>query len=328
MHRREFVLSLASTAVLGSARAFAQTGAPPLHVALMNPGGLLPLDHMYAKLLLPALEKRGYVLGQKLALELPGTGSGAHPKLAELLDQLKSKKIDAVVTLGYPTAVAAKTSGIATVVAGGAGDPVATGLVDSLAHPGGNVTGISDDATTLSTKRLELLKEMSPQLRRVAMLWNKDDLAMSLRYDASARAAQDMGITVQPLGVREPDDFNDAFAAMNKDLPDAILMVSDSLTLLNRKRVFDFAAERRLPAIYEADYIARDGGLMSYGADQAESFDRVAALVDRIFKGAKPADLPFELPTRYKFVINLKTAKAMNFTIPNTLLALADDVIE
>ena len=190
MHRRDFIVSLGSAALLGPTLAFAQTGAPSLHVALMNPGGLLPLDHMYAKLLLPALEKRGYVLGQKLALELPGAGPGAHPKLGELLEQLKAKKINAVVTLGYPTAVAAKASGLATVVAGGAGDPVATGLVDSLAHPGGNVTGISDDATTLSTKRLELLKEMSPQLRRVAMLWNKDDLAhvVALRGVGKGRA--------------------------------------------------------------------------------------------------------------------------------------------
>ena len=115
---------------------------------------------------------------------------------------------------------------------------------------------------------------------------------------------------------------------MNREPPDAILMVSDSLTILNRKRVFDFAAEHKLPAIYEADYIARDGGLMSYGADQRESFDRAAAMVDRIFKGAKPADLPFEQPTRYLFVLNLKTAKATGLKVPNTLLALADDVIE
>jgi putative ABC transport system substrate-binding protein len=133
---------------------------------------------------------------------------------------------------------------------------------------------------------------------------------------------------VQPLGVREPDDFNDAFVAMKREMPDAILMVSDSLTLLNRKRVIDFAAEHRLPAIYEQDTLARDGGLMSYGADLRESFDRAAALVDRIFQGAKPADLPFEQPTRYLFVLNLKTAKAMNLAVPNTLAALADEVIE
>jgi putative ABC transport system substrate-binding protein len=142
------------------------------------------------------------------------------------------------------------------------------------------------------------------------------------------RPPQAIGATVQPLGVREPDDFNEAFAAMNREPPDAILMVSDSLTTLNRKRVFDYAAERRLPAIYEYDFLVRDGGLMSYGPDLKESFERAAALVDRIFKGARPADLPFEQPTRYPFVINLKTAKATGLDVPPTLLALADEVIE
>ena len=193
----------------------------------------------------------------------------------------------------------------------GAGDPVETRLIESLAHPGGNITGISDVATTLTTKRLSLLKELSPKLQKVAMLWNKDDLGMTLRYEASAKVAQSIGVTVQALGVREPDDFNEAFAVMNSDPPDAILMVADALTTLNRKRVFEFAAAKRLPAIYEYDFLVRDGGLMSYGPDLTESFERASALVDRIFKGAKPADLPFEQPTRYLFVINLKTAKAI-----------------
>ncbi|MDB5517414.1 MAG: putative transport system substrate-binding protein, partial [Tardiphaga sp.] len=199
---------------------------------------------------------------------------------------------------------------------------------DSLAHPGGNVTGISDVATALTTKRLSLLKEMSPKLQKVAMLWNKDDLGMTLRYEASAKSAQSMGFAVQALGVREPDDFNEAFAAMTAEPPDAILMVADALTNLNRKRVFEFAAARRLPAMYEYDFLVRDGGLMSYGPDLTESFERAAALVDRIFKGAKPAELPFEQPTRYPLVINLKTAKTIGLEIPPTLLALADDVIE
>jgi putative ABC transport system substrate-binding protein len=244
------------------------------------------------------------------------------------MQELKDLKVDIVVAVGYPAAVAAKASGIPTVLASGIGDPVATRLVDSLARPGGKVTGISDDAAMLSTKRLELLKEMSPRIGRIAMLWNKDDLGMSLRYEASAKAARDLGITVYPLGVREPNDFDEAFAAMNREPPDAILMVSDTLTILNRKRVFAFATERGLPAIYEADYMARDGGLMAYGADLREVFDRAAGLVDHIFKGAKPADLPVEQPTRYLFVINLKAAKAINLTVPSTLLAFADEVIE
>jgi len=210
----------------------------------------------------------------------------------------------------------------------GLGDPVETRLIDSLAHPGGNITGISDVAATLTTKRLSVLKEMSPKLGKVAMLWNEDDLGMTLRYEASARVAQAIGVTVQALGVREPEDFNEAFSVMNGDLPDAILMAADSLTVLNRKRVFEFAAVKKLPAIYVYDFLVRDGGLMSYGPDLTESFERAAALVDRIFKGAKPADLPFEQPTRYPFVLNLKTAKSTGLEIPPTLLALADEVIE
>jgi len=160
------------------------------------------------------------------------------------------------------------------------------------------------------------------------MLWNKDDLGMTLRYEASAKAAQAMGFSVQPLGVREPDDFNEAFAVMNSEPPDAIIMVADALTVLNRKRLFEFAAAKRLPAVYEYDFLVRDGGLMSYGPDLTESLERAAAMVDRIFKGAKPGDLPFEQPTRYPFVLNLKTARGIGLEIPPTLLAIADEVIE
>jgi putative ABC transport system substrate-binding protein len=244
------------------------------------------------------------------------------------MEELKASKVDVIVVFGYPAAVAAKAATIPTVVAFGVGDPVATGLVVNLARPEGNITGISVVATTLSTKRLGLLKELLPKLHRVAMLWNKDDLGMSLRYDASAKAAEALGVAVQAVGVREPDDFNEAFAVMDREPPDAILMVSDSLTVLNRKRVFEYAAAHRLPAIYEYDPLVHEGGLMSYGPDLRESFERAASMVDRIFKGAKASDLPFEQPTHYLFVINLKTAKSIGLEIPPTVLALADEVIE
>ena len=325
MKRREFIALLGGVAIAGPRRTAAQTKV--YRLGMLGPIARASATAGDGGVLVTGLSQRGYTLGQNLTYEARGA-AGKVGQLPQLMQELKTAGVDVVVTVGYPAAVAAKASGVPTVIAFGSGDPVATGLVDGLARPGGNVTGISDIASTLSTKRLALLKQMSPQIRRVAMLWNKDDLGMSLRYEASAKAAQDLGVTVQPLGVREPDDFKDAFAAMNSNPPDAILMVSDSLTLLNRKYVFDFAAERRLPAIYEADSIARDGGLMSYGADRRESFERAAALVDRIFKGAKPAELPVEQPTRYLFVINLKTAKAMNLTVPPTLLALADEVVE
>lgn len=326
MQRREFIAFLGGMVVTTTRDALAQT--PKIYrVATLTVGPPIPATAGTGAVLVAGLTKRGYTLGQNLAYEARGA-AGKLDQMPQLMQELKAANVDVVVTVGYPAAVAAKASGVATVIATGSGDPVATGLVESLARPGGNVTGIADDAATLSTKRLGLLKAMSPQLHRVAMLWNKEDLGMSLRYEASAKAAQEIGVMVQALGVREPNDFDDAFAAMDREPPEAILMVSDSLTLLNRKRVIDYAADHRLPAIYEQEFVTRDGGLMSYGADQRESFDRAAALADRIFKGAKPADLPVEQPTRYLFVLNMKTAKAMNLTVPNTVMALADEVIE
>jgi putative ABC transport system substrate-binding protein len=327
MKRRDFI-GLVGTAVFAPRVAVAQTVGKVYRLALVNAGGPLPESAPYAKLLLGGLAKLGYTPGQNLAFEGPRGAAGPPVQLPHLMEELKAAKVDVIVVFGYPTAVAAKAAGIPTVVAFGVGDPVATGLVANLARPDGNITGISDVATTLSTKRLGLLKELLPKLHRVAMLWNKDDLGMSLRYDASAKAAAAMGVDVQAVGVREPDDFNAAFAVMDREPPGAILMVSDSLTVLNRKRVFDYAALHRLPAIYEYDPLVREGGLMSYGPDLRESFERAASMVDRIFKGAKPADLPFEQPTHYLFVLNLKTAKSIGLEIPPTVLALADEVVE
>jgi putative ABC transport system substrate-binding protein len=327
MKRRDFI-ALVGTLAMTPRAAIAQTPGKVYRLALVNAGGLLPESAPYAKLLLGALANLGYAPGQNLAFEGPHRAAAQPVQLPHLMEELKAAKVDVIVVIGYPTAVAAKAAGIPTIVAFGVGDPVATGLVVNLARPEGNITGISDVATTLSTKRLGLLKELLPKLHRVAMLWNKDDLGMSLRYDASAKAAAAMGFDVQAVGVREPDDFNEAFAVMDREPPDAILMVSDSLTVLNRKRVFDYAAVHRLPAIYEYDPLVRDGGLMSYGPDLRESFERAGSMVDRIFKGAMPADLPFEQPTRYLFVLNLKTAKSISLEIPQTLLALADEVVE
>ncbi|MGC2079514.1 MAG: ABC transporter substrate-binding protein [Xanthobacteraceae bacterium] len=327
MRRRDFIALLTGAVVAGPRAALAQSPPKVFRLGTLTVGPPIPPTQGTGKMLIDGLAQRGFKLGDNLAYEARGA-AGKVAQSPNLMQELKAANVDVVVTVGYPSAAAAKASGVATVIASGSGDPVVTGLVESLAHPGGNVTGIADDAAALSTKRLGLLKATLPQLRKVAMLWNKDDRGMSQRYDASAKAAQEIGVTVEPLGVREPNDFDEAFAAMNSDKPDAILMVTDALTLLNRKRVFDYALEHKLPAIYEQDFMARDGGLMSYGADAKESFDRAAALAARIFQGEKPADLPFEIPTRYLFVINMKTAKAINLTVPNQVLSLADEVIE
>jgi putative tryptophan/tyrosine transport system substrate-binding protein len=327
MQRREFLALLGGAALVDPLKASAQTPGRIYHLGTLHPAAPVTDASPFGKIVIKALAARGYILGQNLTFDAFGA-MGDVAKLPALLQELKARNVDAIIVVGYPAALAAMSTEIPIVGAVGLGDPVETRMIGSLAHPGGNITGISDAATTLTTKRLSLLKQLSPKLQKVAMLWNQDDLGMTLRYQASAKVAQEIGVTVQALGVRQPDDFNDAFAVMNGDMPDAILMVDDALTEINCKRVFEFAAARKLPAIYEYDFLVRDGGLMSYGPDLTESFERAVALVDRIFGGANPADLPFEQPTRYLFVINLKVAKSIGLDIPPTLLALADEVIE
>jgi putative ABC transport system substrate-binding protein len=296
-------------------------------IGLLSSGAPIADNSSQGVALIRGLTQHGYELGRNLALER--RGAEAHmDRLPRFVEELVATKVDVIITLGYPAALAAKQGARVPVVVFGAGDPVSTGLVDGLARPGGNLTGISDVSAEVTPKRLDLLKQFAPRLRKVAMLWNAADLGMTLRYRASEAGAQALGISVQALGVREPNDFDQAFAAMTRDMPDAILMVSDALTILNRKRVSEFAAAHRLPAIYENELYVRDGGLMSYGPDLNESLARVAALVDRILKGAKPAELPFEQPTLFRFVLNLKTAKSLGLEVPPTLLALADEVVE
>lgn len=336
MRRREFVILLSGAVIAlqnhhmlgwGPRVAIAQSSPKIFHLATLTPS--FPLDEKtpLGSTLLKVLEQRGYTVGKNLTFEARGA-AGQVSKLGEIVRGMKAGQVDVIVAVGFPAILACKVANVPTVVAYGGVDPVATHLIDGLARPGGNITGISDNATTLSTKRLELIKQAVPKLQRVAMLWNRNDLGMTLRYEASASAAQSMGVTVQALGVREPDDFNGVFEAMDRDPPDAILMVSDALTTLNRKRVFDYADAHHIPALYEYDPLVRDGGLMSYGPDLKKSMERAAELVARIFNGARPADLPFEEPTHYLLVINLKTAKATGIDLPPNFVALADEVIE
>ena len=324
--RRECITLLGGAVVAWPCAVIAQAPAKVHRIGLLSGGAPVADASPFGAALIHSLAQHGYALGRNLGLERRGA-EGYIDRLPRLVNELVASKVDAIITIGYPPALAAKQGTSLPVVAINAGDPVSTGLVESLARPGGHLTGISDVSAELTPKRMEFLKQMVPGLRRVAVLWNAADLGMTLRYQASEAGAQAMGLSVQPLGVREPDDFEQAFAAMQRERPDAILMVTDTLTILNRKRVFEFAAAHQLPAIYEFDSFVRDGGLMSYGPDLDESFSRVAALVDRILKGTKPADLPFEQPTRFRLVINLKTAQELGLTIPPTLLFQADEVI-
>ena len=327
MRRREFI-ALFGAAAARPLAASAQDGPAKVYlIGSLNTGGPVSDESPFGAALVRGLVRRGYAPEKNLRFVRRGADMSLD-RMPRLVDELVNSKVDVIVAFGYLSALTAKQRTTLPVVSFTAGDPVGTGLVDSLARPGGNVTGISDVSAEITPKRMELLKEMAPGLRRVAVLWNAADLGMTLRYRAAEAGAKAMGIAVQPLGVREPDEFDQAFAAMNSDMPDAILMVSDVLTNLNRRRVFEFAAAHRLPAIYENDLYVRDGGLMSYGPDLSESLDRVAALVDRILKGEKPADLPFEQPTLFRFVVNMKTAEAIGLTVPQSLLVRADEVIE
>ena len=327
MRRRDFVSLLTGVAIAGPRAAIAQSSSKVFRLGTLTAG--VPLDEKtpLGMILLKRLEQQGYTLGRNLTFVARG-GAGQVNRLGEIVRAMKVDKVDVIVATGFPAVLACKVENVPTVVANGGGDPVATHLIDGLSRPGGNITGISDNATTLSTKRLALIKQAVPKLQRVAMLWNRDDLGMSMRYEASAVAARSIDATVQALGVRAPDDFNGVFEAMDRQPPDAILMVADVLTNLNRKRVFDYAGAHHIPAMYEYDPWVRAGGLMSYGPDLKESMERAADLVVRIFQGARPADLPFEEPTRYLLVINTKTAKATGIELPENFVALADEVIE
>jgi len=327
MRRREFITSLVSTIAVWPCAGLAQTASKVSRIGVLSTDK--PLPEAISGAIVRALAGLGYVTDRNLALEF--RASGDHwEQLPQLAKDLVAGNADVILTFSCPAAVAAKnaTTTVPIVVTESGGDPVATGLIKSLSRPGSNITGVSDMAIELAPKRLELLKEMLPTLRTVAMLWNVNDLGMTLRYQAAADAARTIGVRVQPLGVREPDDFDEAFASMVRDPPDAILMVSDALTRLNRRRVYEFAAEHRLPTTYERAPYVREGGLSAYSPDLDEIYDRAAYLIDRILKGAKPANLPFEQPTRFHLSINLKTAQALGITVPASVIARADDVIE
>jgi putative ABC transport system substrate-binding protein len=327
MQRREFVALLGGAAAWPLGARAQQPGRTYRLGLLSNGPAVSPLDER-RKSLLSGLAARGFIEGQNLVL-VQRAADARPERLDGLAAELKAENVDIIVTFGYPAALAAKTSAKnVPIVIAGAGDPVATGLVDGLARPGGNITGVTELSTELSAKRLEILRDALPALTRVAMLWNAADLGMTLRYRSAEDAARVLGVKVQTLGVREPDDFEHAFAEMTRERPDAILMVSDALTILNRKRVLEFASTNRLPTIFETGALVRDGGLMSYGPKQSAIGETAAGLVGRILRGARPADLPLELPTHFELLINLKTAQSLGIALPPTLIARADEVIE
>jgi putative ABC transport system substrate-binding protein len=272
------------------------------------------------------LRQLGYVEGQNIVIE-QRYADGKREQLPTLIDELIRLKLDLIVVTGHAAAYALKhATSVLPIVAMGAGDLVGTGLVANLAHPGGNLTGISGLAVDISGKRLELLKEAIPALSHVAVLWNTRDEAMTRSFTQIEVAARALGLTVQPLGVQEVHDFDRAFAAITEARPDALFMIADAFTIQHRTRILDFASTR-LPTMFNIREFVDAGGLMSYGPSTMHIQRRAASYVDRILKGAKPSDLPVEQTMKFELVINLKTAQALGLTIAPVVLFQADEII-
>jgi putative tryptophan/tyrosine transport system substrate-binding protein len=277
-----------------------------------------------------ALRDLGYIEGQNIAIEYR-YAEGKLDRLPELAVELVRLKVDVIMAGGDPGIRAAKnaTKAIPIVTMGGGTDPIEAGFVESLARPGGNVTGITNLGRELGGKRLELLKEAVPKVARVAVLYDPSNTSSvrEVKEDLPV-AARALRLTIQPWEVRAADDFERVFAALNKERPDGLYVSPGPVINVNQKRTVAFALRSRLPAMYSNRDAVDAGGLMYYGADLAESYRRVAYFVNKILKGAKPADLPVEQPTKFELIINLKTAKQIGLTIPPNVLARADKVIK
>jgi putative ABC transport system substrate-binding protein len=274
------------------------------------------------------LRERDWIEGRNAVIEWR-FAEGRMERFPDLAADLIRLKVDIVVTLGGPAARAAKQATTTTpIVAIAVSDPVGQGLVASLARPGGNVTGLATLFPELAVKRLELLKEALPGVSRVAVLWNAANPGNVIILRGVQAAAQTLGVTLQTREVRGPDDFAAAFAKMRRERPDALMILDDPLLFQYRASIVDFAAKRRLPAMHPIRESVEAGGLIAYSVNLAELNRRAAEYVDKILKGAKPADLPIEQPTKFELVINLKTAKALGLTIPPSLLGRADEVIQ
>ena len=279
-----------------------------------------------------ALRERGYIEGQNIAAIEYGHADGKIDRLPEIAAELVRLKVDIIVIAGGDTTIRAVTKATKTIpiVMVGAGiDPVKTGFVESLARPGGNVTGLTNLSIELGGKRLELLKEAVPKLALVAFLYDPA-IPASVREvkEVLPVAARALGLTIQPWEVRAADDIERVFAAISKQRPDGLYVSAGPQMRTNEKQIVGFALKSRLSSVCAQRQVVEAGGLMYYGADQAESYRRVAYFVDRILKGTKPADLPVEQPTKFELVINLKTAQQIGLTIPQSLLYRADKVIK
>jgi len=272
------------------------------------------------------LRALGYVEGKNLVIEYR-SAEGRDDRFADLAAELVRLKVDLILTRGTPAALAAKhATPVIPVVITGVGDPVGQGIITSLAHPGGNITGLSATVTEIYPKRVELLKELVPKAARIAALFNMSNPAIPRQWTAVETAARSLGVQPLLLDVRKAEDLRPAFETAMRERADALVVGLETLTLANAPLIVDLAAKHRLPAVYASTEFI--GGLASYGVNYPDHYRRAATFVDKIFKGAKPSDLPVEQPTKLELVVNLRTARALGLTIPRTVMLQVDQIVE
>jgi len=319
-----FVIAVVLSVAAAPLAVDAQQRPKTPRIGFLSPGGATPvLTDAFRQ----GLRDLGYGEGQNLVVEYRW-GEGDAARLPALAAELARLRVAVLVATNNPAVLAAKQAvGSIPIVCVACSEPVGTGLVASLAHPGGNVTGLSLITPELSGKRLQLLRETLPKISSVALLWDAGHVGMADRVRETEAAARRLGVTLHVEWVRDPANLNHAFAALAQTRPDAFLTTVEPFTEGHRQRIVDFAAQHRLPAIYEDREFVDAGGLMAYGPSLAANYRRAANYVDKILKGAKPADLPVEQPTTFQVIVNLKTAKALGLTIPQSLLIRADEVI-
>jgi putative ABC transport system substrate-binding protein len=322
MRRREFITLVGGTLACWPllARAQQQFKIGLLETGADNSFFMVPFTRK--------LEELGYVESKNLVIERR-PADGNTERLKEFAADLVQQRVDVIVTIGTPAGFAAKQATTTIpIVLGANSDPVGVGLVASLARPGGNITGNSLMAPELSAKRLDMLRRLDPSISRFAILWDSSNPGMAHRVRETEVAADQSHVLLHTVGPRNFEELDAAFADLLAQRPDALLVTTEAFTRKYQARILDFANGNKIPAMFEDNSFVEAGGLMSYGPDYQEVFRTAAVFVSRIFKGAKPADLPIEQPTAFELVLNLKTAKAIGREIPPNLLALANRVIE
>lgn len=323
MRRRDFIKAVVGSAAVWPLAARAQQAGKVWRIGFIAHG-----PESFYDALFEGLREYGYEEGRNLIVERR-YARGKAERFKEFADEMVRLNVDVVVVVTTPAALAVmNASKTIPIVHPNAIDPLNTGLVVSLAHPGGNVTGGAQLTAETSAKRLDILKRVVPGLSRAAALWNPDNPAIVFSWKETQGAARALGVVLQSHEVKKLRDFAPAFAMITEERPDALLVLQDAVTMQQRSEIIDFAIQKRLPSMFQEKGWALAGGLMSYGENLPSMYRRAAYFVDKIFKGAKPDDLPVEQATKFDLVINLTTARKIGLTIPDSILGLADDVIE